>query len=230
MQSISHLALRLFYLFALVAGVSAQAVDLSVYALSYAEDHKTVYLLNDEGAAVEIALSTARMVGPYHTLLDAGSDVILRSKKETEEGALTYPPVAQAKLPSHIKEPVMILVPSSESLPYKSVIIDRSLERFPLGSYLLINLSPMEVRGLVGSSQVVVSAESVTAIVPSSEDEDLLDVHFEYQRPKGWKTFARTRWVNETDKRSLLLAHLDPKTTRMKIKGIPVKPLASTNE
>jgi hypothetical protein len=224
MQSISHLALRLFYLFALVAGVSAHAIDLSVYALGYAEDHKTVYLLNDEGAAVEIALSTARMVGPYHTLLDAGSDVILRSKKETEEGALTYPPVAQAKLLSDIKEPVMILVPSTESLPYKAIIIDRSLERFPLGSYLLINLSPIEVRGLVGSSKIVVSAESVTTIVPSSEDEDLLDVHFEYERPKGWKTFARTRWVNERNKRSLLLAYSDLKTKRMKIKGIPVRP------
>ena len=160
MPSISHLALRLFYLFALLAGVSVQAIDLSVYALGYAEDHKTVYLLNDEDEAVEIALSTARMVGPYHTLLDAGSDVILRSKKETEEGAPTYPPIAQAKLLSHIKEPVMILVPSTENLPYKAIIIDRSLERFPLGSHLLINLSPMEVRGLVGSSQVVVSAEN----------------------------------------------------------------------
>ena len=224
-----HLSTRFLFLvcilLAQVAGVQVQAVDLSVYVLGYAEDHKTVYLLNGEGEAVEVALSTARMVGPYHTVLDADKDVILRSKKETEEGATTYPPIAQAKLPSDIKEPVMILVPSAGSLPYQSIIIDRSLEHFPLGSYLLINLSPMEVRGLVGSSKVVVSAESVTTIIPSSEDEDLLDVHFEYERPQGWKTFARTRWVNENGKRSLLLAYLDPQTKRMKIKGIPVKPI-----
>ena len=92
-----------------------------------------------------------------------------------------------------------------------------------MGSYLLINLSPMEVRGVVGSNQVVVSAQSVTAIPPSSTAGDSLDVHFEYNRSSGWQTFARTRWVNEKDKRSLLLAHLDPKTGRMKIKGIPVR-------
>lgn len=213
-----------------VAGVQVQAVDFSVYALGYAEDHKTVYLLDGEDEVVEIALSTVRMVGPYHTVMAADSDVILRSKKETEEGTVIYPPIAQVKLPRDIKEPVLVLVPSAEILPYQAIIIDRSFERFPVGSYLLVNLSPMEVRGLVGSSKVVVSAESVTTIIPSSVEEDLLDVHFEYERPKWWKTFARTRWVNEKDKRSLLLAYLDPKTKRMKIRGVAVKPLTSTSE
>jgi len=73
--------LLVFILLAQVAGVQARSVDLSVYALGYAEDHKTVYLLNGDDEAVEIALSTARMVGPYHTVLDVDSDIILRSKK-----------------------------------------------------------------------------------------------------------------------------------------------------
>jgi hypothetical protein len=195
----SRLFFVVFFLLVQLIGAHAQVVDLSVYALRYADGHKTVYLLNGDDEAVEIALSTARMVGPYHTVLDADANVILRSKKETEAGTVIYPPIAQAKLPSDIKEPVMILVPATESLPYKAIMIDQSLESFPLGSYLLINLSPMEVRGMVGSNKVVVSAESVTAIIPSSEDEDLLDVHFEYKPQKGWRTFARTRWVNERD-------------------------------
>lgn len=230
-----HLPSRLFcvvfFLLVQLISVQAQAIDLSVYALRYADDHKTVYLLNGEDEAVEIALSTARIVGPFHTVLDADANVILRSKKEIEEGTVIYPPIAQAKLPRAIKEPVMILVPATESLPYQAIMIDQSLESFPVGSYLLINRSPMEMRGKVGSNEVVVSAESATAIIPSSVDGDLLDVHFEYERPKeGWRTFARTRWVNDKNKRSLLLAYQDPKTKRMKIRGIPVKSLASTNE
>jgi len=104
--------------------------------------------------------------------------LFLEAKKENKEGTLNYPAIAQAKLPSDIKEPVMMLVPSTEGLPYESMIIDQSLERIPAGGYLLINLSPMEVRGLVGSSQVVVSGGSATAIIPSAGDGDLLDVHF----------------------------------------------------
>jgi hypothetical protein len=226
----SRLFFVVFFLLVQLIGAQAQAIDLSVYALRYADDHKTVYLLNGDDEAVEIALSTARIVGPYHTVLDADSNVILRSKKEIEEGTVIYPPIAQAKLPSDIKEPVMILVPATESLPYQAIMIDQSLESFPVGSYLLVNLSPMDIRGMVGSNEVVVSSESVTAIIPSSVDEDLLDVHFQYERPTGWRTFARTRWVNDKNKRSLLLTYLDPKTKRMKIRGIPVKSLASTNE
>lgn len=105
---------------------------------------------------------------------------------------------------------------------YQAIIIDLSLERVPVGCYLLMNLSPLELRGFVGSNQVVVSAEGVTQIIPSSVDEGFLDVHFEYESPEGWKTFARTRWVNKTGKCSLLLAYQDPKTKRMKIKGIPI--------
>ena len=243
MQSTRHLALMLYSLFALVAGGQAQAVapvlsppadataasiehiDLSVYAIAYAEGHQTVYLTHSQSAASEIALSTANILGPYRVVLDASSNIILSSKEETEEGTITYPTIAQAALSSHIKEPVMILIPSTESLPYQSIFIDQSLEHFAVGNYMLINLSPMKLRGTVGSNQVEVSTEGVTTIIPSSEDESSLNVHFEYERPQGWKTFARTRWMNEKGKRSLLLAYLDPQTKRMKIKGIPVKPI-----
>ena len=183
---------------------------------------KRCIIFNDEDETVEVGLSTARIVGPYPTVLDADSTVTLRCKAETEEGAPIYPPIAQAKLTDEIKAPLMILVPAAESLPYQAIIIDLSLERVPVGCYLLMNLSPLELRGFVGSNQVVVSAEGVTQIIPSSVDEGFLDVHFEYESPEGWKTFARTRWVNKTGKCSLLLAYQDSKTKRMKIKGIPI--------
>lgn len=244
-----HLALVLLPLFALIARVQAgeaappelsapaaapaasvEHSEVFVYAIAYAEGLQTVYLTSGKGESSEIALSTANVRGPYLTVLDARSNIILRSKQENEEGAIIFPPIAQVRLPDHIKEPLMILMPSTGNQPYEALIIDRSLGSFPMGSYLLINLSPMDIRGMVGSNEVVVSSESVTAIIPSSVDEDLLDVHFQYERPTGWRTFARTRWVNDKNKRSLLLTYLDPKTKRMKIRGIPVKSLASTNE
>ena len=67
-------------------------MNLSVYALGYADDHRSVYLLNGDDEAVEIALSTARIVGPYNIALDADSDVILRCELETHEGTVIYPP------------------------------------------------------------------------------------------------------------------------------------------
>jgi hypothetical protein len=239
MQSTYHLALVLFSLLVLVTGVKAKEVvpaasiehvDISVYALAYAEGHQSVYLTNSKNEASEIRLSTANLLGPVQTALDADSTITLRTKKETEEGAPIYPPIAQVKLPVEIKEPLLVLIPSTGNQPYEALIIDRSLESFPAGSYLLINLSSMDIRGVVGNTKVAVAADSVSSVIPSSDQEDLLDVHFEYERPNRWKTFARTRWAKEGNKRSLLLAYLDPKTKRMKIRGVTVKPLASTNE
>lgn len=226
MNLLSRSFFVVLFLFAQVLGAKTQAtqiIGLSVCTLGYAEDHKSVYLLDGDDQAVEIALSTARIVGPYRIALDADSTAILRGKKETEEGTVTYYPVAQAKLPGHTKEPVMILVPSTESLPYRAIIIDRSLEHLSVGSYLMINLSPMEVRGSVGDNEVVVSANNDTTIILSSEDADSLDVHFEFEGADGWQTFARTRWTQAVSKRSLLLVYQDPKTERMRIRGVPIR-------
>jgi hypothetical protein len=236
MQSTYHLALVLFSLFVLVAEVEAKEVvpvaavehvDISVYALAYAEGHQSVYLTNSKNEASEIRLSTANLLGPVQTALDADSTITLRTKKETEEGAPIYPPIAQVKLPVEIKEPLLVLIPSTGNQPYRAVIVDRSLESFPMGSYLLINFSSMDVRGHVGNTKVAVAAGSVSSVIPSSDTEDFLDVHFEWGRPKQWKTFARTRWAKEGNKRTLLLAYLDPKTKRMKIRGVPVKSISS---
>lgn len=197
-------------------------VELSVFSLAYADGHQTVYLTNSKSEVSEIRLSTANILGPYETMVDVDSNIILRTKKKNEEGATIYPPIARFKLPGNIKDPLAILVPSSDDQPYRVLVLERSLERFPHGSYTLINFSAMEIRGLVGKTRVIAPARDITLFNPSSNKETMLDVHFKYQRADDWKTFGRTRWVNEKNKRTLLLAYPDPKTERMKIRGIPV--------
>ena len=225
---------RFLFIFSLVllAGANLQGqsdvvqnIKLSVFSVAYAEGHQTIYLTNSKNEVSEIRLSTANILGPYETMVDADSNVMLRTKGKTEEGAAIYPPIAQIKIPGNIKEPLMILVPASGDQPYRALIIERSLAGFPNGSYTLINFSPMEIRGLVGQTRVIAPAKKITRFNPSSNEEDTLDVHFKYEFAEEWKTFGRTRWVNERNKRTLLLAYPDPKTKRMRIKGIPVRPI-----
>jgi len=227
---------RFLFIFSLVllAGANLQGqsdvvqnIKLSVFSVAYAEGHQTIYLTNSKNEVSEVRLSTANILGPYETMVDADSNVMLRTKGKTEEGATIYPPIAQIKIPTNIKEPLMILVPSSGDQPYRALIIERSLAGFPNGSYTLINFSPMEIRGLVGQTRVIAPARKITRFNPSSNKEVILDVHFKYELAEDWKTFGRTRWVNERNKRTLLLAYPDPKTKRMRIKGIPVRPISA---
>jgi hypothetical protein len=201
------------------------SMDISLYAFDYAKGHQTIFLADKKDQTQEIKLSNANILGPFKTLVEGGSKVTLRKEAKNKEGTTIYPAIAHVKIPANIREPLLILFPTSGNQVYKAIVVDRSLSDFPKGSYKLINVSPRAIRGLVGKTKFIAPARKITLFNPSSNREELLDVHFQYRRTNDWKTFGRTRWVNEKVKRSLLCAYMDPKTKRMKIRGITVKPL-----
>jgi len=201
------------------------SLEISLYAFDYAKGHQTIFLADNKNKVSEIKLSNANILGPFKTILEEGSKVTLRKEAKNDEGTTIYPAICKAKIPSHIKEPLLILFPGPKNHGYKVIVVDRSVNNFPKGSYKLINVSPSAIRGLVGKTRVIAPSKKSTPFNPSNNREALLDVHFQYKRTSGWKTFGRTRWVNEKEKRSLLCAYWDLKTKRMKIRGITVKPL-----
>ena len=211
-------------------GQNKKRVAVSLYAFEYADGHKTVFLTDKKGKAQEIRLSKANVLGPFETTLDDESKISIRTSVTTDEGLLIYPAIMKVKIPATIKQPLLVLVPAAGRRPYNALILDRSTMDFPMGSYKLINFSPHHIRGHVGKTKIASPAKKIIAFNPSKNPEKLLDVHFQFKRGKDWKTFGRTRWLNEKEKRSILCAFQDPKTKRMKIRGLVVKPIASTKE
>ena len=211
-------------------GQNKKRVSVSLYAFEYADGHKTVFLTDKKDKAQEVRLSRANILGPFETTLDDDSKVSIRTSATSADGQIIYPPIVSVKIPARMKQPLLVLVPAAGREPYKAIILDRAIMNFPKGSYKLINFSPHDIRGLVGKTKIAAATKKITAFNPSRNSESLLDVHFQYRRPSDWKTFGRTRWENEKEKRSLLCAFLDPKTKRMKIRGLVVKPIAPTNE
>jgi hypothetical protein len=222
--------LTLTLVFLAVGRISAEtkdtrAIEISIYAFAYAKGHQTIFLAGKESAPQEIELSNANILGPFKTLLDDEAYVTLRTRQTNEEDQTTiYPAIARAKVSGHIKEPLLVLVPGDGDQPYRALVMDRSLGNFPKGSYKLVNFSPSDIRALVGKTAVSAPSNDITTFDPSANSEELLDVHFQFKNAESWKTFGRTRWVNEKEKRSFLFAFLDPRTKRMKIRGIVVKP------
>ena len=200
-----------------------KSASIHVYATTYAKGLRSIYLGDDENECIEIKLSNANVIGPYQASLEADSQLVFRGKEVDKDGIASYPPVAKVQLPGNVKEPVIVLVAADGELPYKALVLDRSFESFPLGSYLLLNTSPADIRGHVGDSEVVVSPSNFTGIKPSIVGDGGLSVRFEYQRSSKWKTFARTQWSYEPGKRTLLVAYSDPRTKRIKIRGVSIK-------
>jgi len=201
------------------------SLEISLYAFDYAKGHQTIFLTDSKNQVNEIKLSNANILGPFKTVLDDKLNITLRAQVKNDEGAILYPAICKVKIPSHIKEPLVILFPRIENQVYKGIVMDRSVDNFPKGSYKLYNVSSSVIRGFVGKTKIIAPPKKITSFNPSNNREDLLDVKFQYRRTSDWKTFGRSRWVNEKEKRSLLCAYLDPKTKRMKIRGIAVKPL-----
>jgi hypothetical protein len=203
-----------------------QAIKVSIYAFAYAKGPETVYLTDKKKEPEAIRLSNANILGPFKTELNEDGQVLIRSKRQNDEGATVYPPIAVVKIPSRVKEPLLILLPTPGIYPYQALVLDHSVANFPEGSYKLINFSPRDIRGLIGKTKVLVGAKKITSFDPSSNASDQLDVHFQYRRPNDWKTFGRTRWMKEKEKRHLLCAYIDPRTKRMKIRGLPIEKLS----
>jgi hypothetical protein len=206
------------------------AVKISIFTFQYAEGHQRIFLNSGAGEYEAVTLSSANILGPFKVALSEEGEVFLHEQKQTEEGAVIYPVIAGVKIPSSVREPLLILVPRSGDQPYGALVTDRSLSKFPEGSYQLINFSKSEIRARIGKTRVIAPALKITSFDPSSNSDDLLDVHFKYKLAQDWRTFGRTRWVNERDKRSLLVAYIDPRTERMKIKGIPLRRTRTVNK
>ena len=196
---------------------------VSIFTFNYAKDHTTIYLYKGKTKKDphEIRLSSANILGPFQTTLDENNNIILRTKGLDEEGLTIYPAIASAKIPSSFKKPLLILIPGKEKV-YKTIVLDRSEKNFPMGGYKFINFSPVSIRGLIGKTQVNVKSNKIITFNPTTDEEGLLKVHFQYEHDKAWKTFGRTFWPNDKERRGLLCSYVDPRTKRMKIKGIPL--------
>lgn len=203
-----------------------QSIKVLIYAFTYAEGHEKVYLTNKDNDAEQIKLSVANILGPFETQLSDGNQVIIRTRETNNEGETVYPPIARVKIPSSITKPLLVLLPVAGDFPYKALVLDSHVTDFPKGTYKLINFAPHDIRGLVGKTKIQAATKKIISIDPTSNKEDLLDVHFQYKRPNDWKTFGRTRWINEKESRCLLCTYLDPITKRMKIRGLNLKPIA----
>lgn len=201
------------------------SIDLLIYAFAYARGYQTIYLAQAKGIPTEVKLSNANILGNFTTLIDEERKIALREKDVNEEGEFIYPVMAEFKIPSTIKRPLLILYPAAGDQPYNAIVVDHDLTDFPNGSYKFINFSPNPIRGLVGKTKVTAPSKKITAFNPSGNKGALLDVHFQYKGRQKWQTFGRTRWINDKVKRSILCAYIDPRTKLMKIRGLNIRPI-----
>jgi len=191
------------------------------YCFRYAPELQSVYVRTGAQTYMEVELSTANLVGPMNAALVDG--VITLHRKDTDsEGKTIYPLVARAKIGA-IKHPLIVLVPGKKDgkLSYRSLVLDRSDAKFPLGSYQFVNFSTHPVRAKIGTGGIQIRPGKAKIFKPKGSPGEMMPVIFQYHDGEHWRRMTSTRWANRDDRRSLICAYLDPADKRMKMRSIP---------
>ena len=217
-----RLLLLLVLAFTSVTGAQEKPprVATSFYCFQYAPGLEDVFVRTGAKAFQKIELSTANMIGPV-SIVSIDGVVTVHRQDTDEDGNMIYPVAGTAKVSGGVSKPLVLLLPGGEQAGYRTLVMDRSNARFPMGSYQFVNLARFPVRGLIGKTPVAVRSGGVSNIKPAGDPGEMVTVLFEYNDGTRWRTMTKTRWAIRDDRRTLMCSYVDPRTQRVKLRSIP---------
>lgn len=207
-------------LFALASSLSLRAaepreVELAFYCLNYAPGVETIHV--PHGKALEaVRLSTANLTTP--TVVTLANDEAKILSDPSSPGSVA----ATVKVPADIQKGLIVLVPDTAGggKSYRSLVIDRG-DRFPLGTYRVVNFSRQSIRGAIGKKFVQVASAGIADLALEGEPGAVQGVRFEFEKEGRWSRLTETRCAVRADRRWLLCIYQDPASGRMNLRSIP---------
>ncbi len=193
---------------------------ISVFCPIYVDGLKTVFVKGGADTYQSLGLSSANVVEAEGAMVEDGR--ISFHGPAAADGV--QPLVASVDI-AGMERPLVVLVPSDEAseLPFKSRAVDGSLEKFPLGSFKMVNLSPYPVRINVGSRMIEIAVGAESVFSPTVAAGESVAVTIDYNPGNGWQLMSSARWASRKDRRSLVCFEFDKLGKRMNIKSVPLR-------
>jgi hypothetical protein len=194
-------------------------VAVSFYCLKYVPGQESIHLAKATGSE-PVRLSTANMTDPVTIPVEGDSAVFHRTP--VDDPKVVPAPAAKVRIPKGVDKALVILVPAAKGAaePYQAVLVDHG-QRFPLGTYRVVNFSRKAIRGAIGRSYVEAASGGMTDLELKGEAGTVQGVRFEFQDEGRWNRLTETRCAVRKDRRWLLCVYQDPVTRRMNMKSIP---------
>lgn len=136
-------------------------------------------------------------------------------------------PVAIAKIPSGLKNALVMFFPSggAEDEPaYKTVVIDASLKGIPEDGVLVMNIFPQDVRVVIGEHRVLLPAGKTAGLARPKQrnDYNMAAVVFQAQVDSEWKTAAETLVAFPPKLQQFFISYPDSRTQRLAFRGYKI--------
>lgn len=226
----THIKILLYLMIVGSCFAQSRKVGAYFYTMDYADQDREILLPSSKDDYEKISLSTANIYGPYKTTLTKENKLFLCDKNplpidQQKDAPFTHPIIANIQIPSNIKEPLIILIPSKKSMKYEALVVERSVTDFPMGSYRMINFTNRNIRGMVGNTKVQIKPWKQAFFNPTkdSDNSNRYKVIFQFEENERWQTFGATTWTKRLNKRTLLFSYISPDNGKMKIRAIPIR-------
>lgn len=189
-------------LHAVVPGDNPRAVEIDLYTSTFSDD-------------VEIPIAGNRL---HFAVKDPDANATEGFRVITSAAAVAGP-----------RQLALFVPGESPDEPYRCVILDDSLENFPMGSTMAVNLAPTPFRFTIGEHDVTVAPGGIGRIPMARKANDRGQVSViisiaDPQQPDQWLAVSQTRWFSGTDKRDLIISFLHPQSGKPTVRSYADSP------
>lgn len=191
---------------------------------SIPESVKNPVLVMTGGKIHEITLSIRNMSDPFPVSGDGVVQIVKEVDNPQKPGAVIYDALSESKIPDHIQQALIILVPSSQKEGFKPIFNSKVLDLngFNGGDYLYLNLTPRMVGIVLGDSRSVLKPWDLmvqTNREIKSATNKVLSLHYQSPDDGKWKLIVATTVVVQPTRREICVFHWDEKTERIDYRG-----------
>ncbi len=196
------------------AATESRTVEVSFYCFKYAPGVESVQVSHGD-ATKAVRLSTANITQPVSLSFTGDQALIQRADKAGV--------AAKVQIPAELGKALVVLMPSpsGSAEPYQAFALDYGHDRFPLGTYRLVNVSKHAVRGAIGRSYAEVKPGGIAGIELKGEEGATQGAKFEFNEKGKWNRLTESRCAVRRDRRWLVCVYQDPATRRMNLRSIP---------
>ena len=203
--------------------IGARAQDkVSIQFLAFPKQLKPapVELLIGEGKTIKIETPGNELSMVYK--VPRLSSIVVGKTTQNAEGDPIFEVYGKAPFISAFKQIVLLMRKGKKNSDGFEVIpINGDLANFTGGSYFFINVSKLNIAGVIGDKKFALKPGKRQLLQPKADLKGgICQVTLAYQREDKWKKFYDTRWPANKKYRSLIFFHQDPTNGRLGIAPI----------
>lgn len=202
----------------LCAQEKARDLEIRTLCFDYSSGLKELSIAGDvEGKSQSEVQLKKYLTNDFAELTLSGDRLLVG--EPGEEGFETWETVI---IPKSLLEVLLVFFPSNDpQKPYRVMAIDDSAKAFPLGSFLLANMSNSSLRLIVGETPYELKSGKTKLLseFKNKKANGQVAYYAYFQKGNDWKRLSTGFWTVVERKRTFQIAYKNGKSGRVELRG-----------